>query len=57
MIIDDSTIIPEELEYEIYLQTTLQPVEEYVDYINRVIKNQLIDRFGFPDESPYSNFY
>ena len=25
--------------------------------INRVIKNQLIKRFGFENDNPYSNFY
>ena len=54
---DEKTIISEDLKSEIYLQTSLQPIEDYMDYLNRVIKNQLITYFGSIDENPLSNFY
>ena len=54
---DEGTIISEELKYQIYIDTSLQPIENYLNYFNRVIKNQLIERFGFTDENPLSNFY
>jgi hypothetical protein len=54
---DEKTIISEDLKSKIYLQTSLQPMEDYMDYLNRFIKNQLITYFGFIDENPLSNFY
>ena len=57
IVFDESSVVPEELKYQIYSQTMLQPTEEFVDYINRVINNQLIEKLGFPDENPLSKFY
>ena len=57
VVIDKNSVASDELKTQIYLDTTLQPMEEYIDYINRVIKNQLIEKFGFPSENPLSDFY
>ena len=54
---DQNTIFSSDITNEIFISTSLEPTENFLDYLNRVIKNQLIKHFGFESDNRYSKFY
>ena len=53
---DENSNISDDLRYQIYLATLLEPITSYADYLQRVFANQLVKRFGTID-NPLSKFY
>ena len=53
---DKNSKMSDDLRYQIYLTNSLEPIENFVDYLDRVFKNQLTKRFGFVD-NPFTKFY
>ena len=54
---DQNTVFSSDITNEIFISTSLEPAELFLDYLNRVMKNQLIKHFGFTKDNPFSNFY
>ena len=50
---DENSNIPDDLRYQIYLTNSLEPIENFADYLNRVFKNQLAKHFGINRQSIY----
>jgi len=48
--------MPDDLRSQINHQNTMVPIENFVDYLDRVFKNQLELHFGVID-NPYTKFY
>jgi hypothetical protein len=48
--------MPDDLRYQIYLTNSLEPIENFADYLDRVFKNQLTEHFGIVD-NPFTKFY
>ena len=53
---DETSILSDNVNLQISVATTLEPITSYLDYIDRIIKNQLIERLGIID-NPLSEFY
>jgi hypothetical protein len=46
---DKNSNVSDDLRYQIYLITSIEPIENFVDYLNRVYKHQLTKYFGLSD--------
>tara|TARA_B000000460_G_scaffold155279_1_gene109836 strand:- start:211 stop:510 length:300 start_codon:yes stop_codon:yes gene_type:complete len=46
---DENSNIPDDLRYQISLITFIEPIENFADYLDRIYKNQITERFGFVD--------
>ena len=53
---DENSNISDDLRYQIYLTNSLEPIENFADYLDRVFKNQLAKYFGIVD-NPFTKFY
>jgi hypothetical protein len=52
---DENSNIPDDLRYQISLITFIEPIENFADYLDRIYKNQITERFGFVD-NPHTKF-
>ena len=35
----------------------MEPIQNFSEYVDRVIKNQLVKRFGFAEDNPFTKFF
>ena len=52
---DKNSNVSDDLRYQISLITFIEPIENFADYLDRIYKNQLTERFGFVD-NPSTKF-
>ena len=46
---DENSKLPDDLRYQISLISFIEPIENLVDYLDRIYKQQMTERFGFVD--------
>ena len=46
---DENSKLPDDLRYQISLISFIEPIENLVDYLDRIYKQQMTERFGFID--------
>ncbi len=56
IIFDENSNLSDYLRYQIFWATSIEPITDNLDYVKRVIDNQLIKRFGIID-NPFTEFY
>ena len=47
--------MPDDLRNQINYQNTIEPIENFADYLDRIYKNQITEHFGFVD-NPSTKF-